>query len=176
MNPVLESLPTPAHSTRPVAHPGRSLARSGARASRRLPAGASLLVLFILASLAGCNSSPALPPLSPVTGSVSAEDKPVTSGQVTLVALTKEDAEKAPPSSGQIDESGTYTIQTAGKPGAPLGKYKVVVNPSMVPMAGAKSAPKAAFNDKYRQVDTTTLVIEVVASPAAGAYNLKLKK
>jgi hypothetical protein len=100
----------------------------------------------------------------------------VTSGQVSLIPQSTEEGKTVPPSSGQIDSSGNYEIFTGGKPGAPLGKYKVMVTPSMVPMPGAKSMPTTPYNEKYRQANKTTLEINVTEGAAAGAYDLKLTK
>ncbi len=101
-------------------------------------------------------------------------DSPVTAGQVSLVPVTVDKGKPIPPSSGTIDASGNYEIFTGGKAGAPLGKYKVAVTPSMVPVEGAKAPPKAPFNPKYQIADKSKLEIQVVDSPAPGAYDLKL--
>jgi hypothetical protein len=74
---------------------------------------------------------------------------------------------------GQIDSGGNYTISSGGKPGAPLGKYKATVTPSMVPTGGDKP-PALGFNAMYKDQAKTPLRIEVVAS--GGAYDLKLEK
>jgi hypothetical protein len=113
-------------------------------------------------------------PQVPVSGQVTVDGQPVTSGQVSFIP-TSTDAPAVGPSGGTIDSSGKYTIHTDGRAGAPLGKYKVTVNPSMVPTGDGKM-PQAPFNSIYSSPRTTTLEVEVVANPASGAYDLKLKK
>jgi hypothetical protein len=112
----------------------------------------------------------------PVAGKVTVDGQPLTSGNVTLVTTTKEQALPGL-ATGKIDFSGNYTITTGGKDGAPPGKYKVTVNPDTMPTGGdAKAAMTASFNMKYSSPKDTTLEIEVVESPSPGAYDLKLSK
>ncbi|MCI0457725.1 MAG: hypothetical protein L0Z62_12205 [Gemmataceae bacterium] len=124
--------------------------------------------------LAGCGGGSDLPPMVPVKGKVTVEGKPVTSGQVSFLPLAVDKDRKVPSSSGTIDASGNYEIFTGGKAGAPLGKYKVAITPSMVPVEGTKKPPKAPFNPRYQDPAKTKLEIEVVNNPSAGAYDLKL--
>jgi hypothetical protein len=82
---------------------------------------------------------------------------------------------QVPLSAGTIDGSGNYEIFTGGKTGAPLGKYKVVVTPSMVPMQGG-GAPAAKIDQKYMVPNQTPLSIDVVQGAKEGQYDLKLGK
>jgi hypothetical protein len=122
---------------------------------------------------AGCDGKPNVATL-PVSGKVTVDDKPVTSGQVTLQPLA-EKPQGVGLSAGTIGSDGTYTISTAGKPGAPAGKYKVTVTPSMMP-TGGNAPPAPPFNAKYTDPAKTTLEIEVRENAPAGAYDLKLEK
>jgi hypothetical protein len=127
-----------------------------------------------------------LPPMAEVSGKVTIDGQPVTGGQVTFIpdvpnpndegAKGQAVAPSAGMSAGQIDSSGQYKIYTAGKAGAPLGKYKVTVTPSMVPTGDASKAPQTAYNAIFSDANKTPLRKEVVASPSAGAYDLKLTK
>jgi hypothetical protein len=141
---------------------------------RRLP----LLLVPTVLLLSGClgSSEPSLPPLFPVKGTVKVDGQPVTSGQVSLVLLAGTEGAPAPASNGKIDSSGNYEIFTGGKSGAPAGKYKVTVTPTMVPADGATKMAAAPYSDSYRDPAKTTLVVEVSASSAADAFDLKLKK
>jgi hypothetical protein len=130
------------------------------------------ILLFCVGLCSGCNKSSLT--LVPVRGKVTVDDKPVTSGQVSLIPLEKNESQKDT-SSGSIDEKGEYKIFTGGGEGAPLGKYKVTVTPSMMP-SGDTKAPSAPFNRKFGDPSATTLKIEVVNNPASGAYDLKLIK
>ena len=133
--------------------------------------------VLCLVSMTGC-SGPPLPTLTPVKGTVSVDGKAVTSGQVSFFATVVDEKTKFAPPSGQIDSSGNYELFTEGKAGAPLGKYKVTVTPSMVPMQGAKSAPKTSYHEKYGDQKKTDLEVEVidcheVAVPLGYALNLE---
>jgi hypothetical protein len=136
-----------------------------------------LAVLFVVLAIVslGCGSAETLPPLAPVKGKAMIDGAPLTSGQVSLQAESADPAAKLPPSSGTIDGNGNYEIFTGGKPGAPLGKYKVVVTPSMVPMQGG-GTPPAQPNLKFRMATDTPLRIEVVESPKEGQYDLATTK
>jgi hypothetical protein len=134
---------------------------------------AMLFVLLCVVSLTGCFGPP-LPTLTPVKGTVTTVDgKAVTSGQVSFFATVIDEKTKFGAPKGQIDSNGNYELFTEGKAGAPLGKYKVTVTPSMVPMQGAKSAPKTSYHEKYGDQKKTDLEVEVIATPAT--YDLKLK-
>lgn len=142
---------------------------------------AGLGMFLGLVLIAGCGKEVA--PVSSVAGKVTVDGKPLTAGMVSLIPdvgidppKVKSKAVRAGSSSGQIDSDGTYKIYTGGKAGAPLGKYKVTVSPSMVPPPDAKTAPPASFNSKYSNAVETPLRIEVVANPKEGQYDLKLKK
>jgi len=141
---------------------------------RRAAPARALLGLFILLLLAGCTggSDAVVPPTVPVKGKVTAEGQPVSSGQVTFVQESTDDKYKFRSPSGQIDSSGNYELFTEGKAGAPEGKYKVMVTPSMVPVPGAKAAPKAPFNPKYQNAKFTPLDVEVKSGTSS--YDLKL--
>ncbi len=152
---------------------GRVIAPRGKRERCVFASFAWALVPLIVA---GCGGGPALPPLAPVKGVIAVDSQPITSGQVTLAPVILDSKQQLPAMAGQIDSAGSYEIFTGGKAGAPLGKYKVVVTPSMVPMQGAKGPPKTSFNEKFQKADKTTLQIEVVAEPPPGAYDLKLTR
>jgi hypothetical protein len=134
----------------------------------------SLAALVCLVLALGCKSRVTL---VPVSGKVTVGKEPVTSGQVTLVPIVGKGAAPATKdlSSGPIDSSGNYTISTGTKPGAPLGQYKVLVNPP-VELGEGKKAKLPPYNLKYTTEKNTPLKIEVVTEPKQGAYDLKLDK
>jgi len=78
---------------------------------------------------------------------------------------------------GEINSSGQYQLSTGGQRGAPPGKYKACVQ---LDPGAEESRLKSANRSgpgipaKYRTPNTTTLVVEVIPQPAAGAYDLKL--
>lgn len=76
-----------------------------------------------------------------------------------------------------VDASGTYTLTTNGKPGAPVGWYKVTVNYSTP--ANPKdeySVRTRLVNEKYVDPKTTPLTIEVKDGAGPDAYDLKVTK
>ena len=132
-----------------------------------------LVVVVCTALVPGCGKESVK--LAPVAGKVTVGDQPVTSGQVSLIPLSKD--EKTPGlMAGTIDSSGNYKILTDGKEGAPLGKYKVTVTPAMTAAPADKKAPVLAYNKGFMDASRSTLAIEVVDSPPPGKYDLKLTK
>jgi hypothetical protein len=89
---------------------------------------------------------------------------------------------------GNLDNAGNYTLYYAqGKKGAPLGWYKVQITATKLgpgiqmarkQMKGAPPPPPSnlPFDVKFTNIKTSGLEVEVVESPAAGAYDLKLTK
>jgi hypothetical protein len=128
--------------------------------------------------LLGCGKAePPLPPMAPVQGSVTLDGKPLESGHITLFPQFDS---KVGMSAGEIDD-GEYVIYTAGKAGAPLGKYKVTVMPSMVPADTKKKAkttksgmPMTGYDQKFMDMKNTPLTVDVIES--GGKYDLKLTK
>jgi len=134
------------------------------------------IVLFVLvASLLGCGggNTEFVPPLVPVKGMITVDGAPVTAGHVSFVPLVTPTKPTAA-SSGKIGSDGTYEIFTGGKSGAPTGKFKVWLAPSMVPPK--EGEPNVVYDSKYTNAGKTPLEIEVVDKAAAGSYDLKLSK
>jgi hypothetical protein len=117
----------------------------------------------------------------PVTGKITFNNEPFTAE--TTRVLFKPDKAKGNDSVlepvGKIDETGSYVLTTNGKAGAPAGWYRVVVSahddtvdpgrpPTRLPV------PKSVLPARYGLASSTDLVIEVVANPEPGHYDLKL--
>ncbi len=92
---------------------------------------------FILLLSVGCGG-PAAVATVPVSGKVTLDGQPVISGQVSFAAA--DDKVGAGLCTGIIGADGEYKISSDGKPGAPLGKYKVTVTPSMTPPVSGGSS------------------------------------
>jgi hypothetical protein len=132
----------------------------------------------------GCGDDSGVGPTSPVAGKVTLEGAPVTAKNTVIVF--KPDASRGNSSpwtpTGTVDADGNYTLKTKGKNGAPPGWYKVVVTArDETPPAHPKSPQhrpvvKSLLPARYGQERTSDLFIEVVANPAPGAYDLKLRK
>jgi hypothetical protein len=135
------------------------------------------LVRFVLAlglmglagAICGCGDSFQL---VPVTGKVTVGGKPLASGMVSYRPDRKAGNKFGGEPLGEI-KNGVYTLETRGKPGAPVGKYRVVVAPSGPP-DNTKPTVKAEFDPKYSLAEKSGLDIEVVPNAPAGKYDLKL--
>ena len=108
----------------------------------------------------------------PVTGAVTLDGKPLGAGVVTFAP----DAEKG--NTHRIvcigrANAGKYDLSTAAMqnydngPGAPLGWYKVYLD-TTVP-----GAEDLKIHPKFKDMNKTTIAIEVVESPAPGAYDIQ---
>ena len=124
---------------------------------------------------AGCGSSS--PALQEVRGTVRFGEAPLTTGVVSLRADQGNTTQHVP--TGTIDGSGHYRIYTNSQPGAPPGRYRVVVfatEPTVDTGKASPGMPKSLIPARYNHASTSPLVFEVTASPAAGSYDLRLEK
>lgn len=142
----------------------------GLRARPWRPALAALLLGLLAYGCGGVGTC------YPVSRKVRIDDKPIR-GKAGAVLL-KPDASKGNKSlfdaMGTIDGEGNYTVATRGKHGAPPGWYKVVV--TVVQPNPGEAFDTPLVKPDYRSEQKTPLAFEVVASPAAGAYDLNLKR
>ena len=139
-------------------------------------------VLVALLTVSGCGDASGVGTTFPVSGTITVNGQPLIAQ--TAMVLFKPDAARGNVSrldpAGTLDGEGHYTLSTAGKTGAPPGWYKVVVTATTtetsVPSGKrhARPRPKSLVAAKYGQATTTALTVEVVESPAPGAYDLKL--
>jgi hypothetical protein len=153
---------------------------SASRAWRRLPAIGLVTALLML----GCGDSSGVGKTLPVRGKVTLDDVPLSAE--SAVVLFKPDASKGNRSPfepvGNVDRDGNYTLVTKGKRGAPPGWYKVIVTATEARIEAPKDPkrghphPRSVVPAKYGLAKTTSLMVEVVESPAPGAYDLKLTK
>jgi hypothetical protein len=152
------------------------------RRARRASLTLGVFLLICLAS--GCGEGDRVGKTFPVSGKITFMNEPLVAKNTII--LLKADASRGNNSpfepTGTVDETGTYTLRTDGKTGAPPGWYKVVVvarddEPVAHPKAKQNHRPvsKSLVPAKYGQEKTTDLAIEVVENPGTGAYDLKLK-
>ena len=132
-----------------------------------LLAAASVLVL------SGCGSDPLN--AASVRGKVTVDNQPLTTGSVRFVPdKTKGNTSPVEPL-GLINESGQFELSTNGKPGAPLGWYKVAVIAADMPDSTKVNAvPKSYVGNKFNDPEFSGLSVEVVSSAKDGAYDLKV--
>jgi hypothetical protein len=151
-----------------------------------------LAVFCLCAALAvsGCSGGSAK--LVPVKGKITLDGSPLKAGAVAFLPDAAKGNKSTAGGSGTIKEDGEYELFNGGKPGCPLGWYKVTVTANapmgspggqvadptkggggVAPLGGGQSAQ---INAKFGDATTTDLSVEVVASPAPGAYDLKVTK
>lgn len=138
-----------------------------------------------IAFLSGCGANPS-PGLIPVSGKVLVDDKAVQSGTVQFRADAQRGNTTMDIPLGVIRSDGSYELTTNERPGAPPGWYRVLIvgdnfkvtNPppsSIWPKIPEGAVPKPLVNERYLYFNQTDLFVEVVESPEADAYVLKLK-
>jgi hypothetical protein len=123
-----------------------------------------------LLMLAGCSSGgPSLGKLVPVQGKITlASGKPLPGGQVSFVPLDRDPNVPGITSDGQINREGAYKLFTDNKPGAPPGKYRVVLS------RGADRKGWTRVPPRYFSEQKSPLEVEVVADKPEGGYDLKV--
>jgi hypothetical protein len=134
------------------------------------------LTIALLGWCVGCAKDGDGDTLLPVSGKVTYQGQPLTTGTVILVAdATKGNTTKHEPR-GVIDNQGNYRVSTAGRAGAPPGWYKVAVIAHRPPSPNEPYAVTGSLMPKkYGDANTSELAIEVTAKPADAAYDLVLK-
>ncbi len=149
---------------------------------------AAVFSFVVSLAVGGCaGTDPTLGKVVLVSGRVLVNGEPLQGKKGIVIFVPDETKGNVAPvqPTGDLDESGNYTLYYAkSKKGAPLGWYKVQVSAAKLG-PGIKMGPElkdpkkmtgAPFNAKFTNVKTSGLEVEVVESPAAGAYDLKLTK
>jgi hypothetical protein len=127
--------------------------------------------LGLAAAAVGCGG----PGLAPVTGTVKLNGKPLANVQVEFWPT-----DASPRSTGATDDAGQYTLTTDGtaKPGAVVGKHKVVLHDLNV-YAAVGIRPKedtnireipARFPNRYNDPHKSPVTVTV----AAGANDIEI--
>jgi hypothetical protein len=124
----------------------------------------------LTAALAGCGGGG----LASVEGKVTADGKALTKGSVRFVPDKAKGNNSTAEPTGEIGSDGSYTLMTQGKSGAAPGWYKVSVTSQEIPDSSKVNAPVQSYvAAKFNDPEKSGLSVEVVASPPAGAYDLK---
>src|SRR5262249_14047953 len=134
-NQRLES-PGSAHENSPLLRPappgepkGSSLAQGTEETAMRLAslrAAAGFGLGLCVWALAGCGDGSGLK-VVPVAGKLTIDGQPLTTGSISFRPDAARGNRSQHHPTGTIDEEGRYQLFTAGKKGAPLGWYKVMV-------------------------------------------------
>lgn len=103
---------------------------------RDRPVSVRRLLPVLAVALCGCPATSPFPPLYPVVGDISKDDKPVTSGGIGFVP---DDGRYGGVNvSGSVSPDGTFATETSRttgtgsvfQPGVPAGRYRLVYHPT----------------------------------------------
>ncbi|MBN2295229.1 MAG: hypothetical protein JXM70_22555 [Pirellulales bacterium] len=109
-----------------------------------------------------CGGGPDLPPLAPVSGTVTLDGKPIPRGTVQFSPDNSKGTRGAP-AVGRIDSEGRYTLKTAGEDGAIVGFHKVRIEARREPRNEMDTMPPSLVPERYMNPDTSGLTFEVKA-------------
>jgi hypothetical protein len=134
------------------------------------------VILVTVCLAAGCSDG--VGKRLPVEGRVLVDGQPLRGASGTVVFIP--DRAKGNPCpvspTGPIDAEGRYKLSTKGQPGAPAGSYVVTVS-ALPPGTGDREVVKKQLHHpKFAAEATTSLKVEVTASPEADAYDLKVSR
>jgi hypothetical protein len=131
----------------------------------------TVLLLGLLGSgwftLPGCGGESKS--LLPVEGRVTLHGKPLAGCAVTFVPL--EEKGEYYQAEGETDAQGIYTLKTAGRSGAPAGKYRAIVQ-----TGAADRSQDASFDPQYSNWRKSPLLREVADNAPKDAYDLPLTR
>lgn len=127
---------------------------------------------LLLATVTGCGGRDAnLPPLVPVEGTVTLDQKPLSGAMLTFLPTG---ATRGGGATGYTDQAGNYELQSPdGRAGVPVGEYRVIVTKLVMPdgsdfpvnseIAPMDSPARQVLPDRYsddRQTKLTATVPE----------------
>lgn len=132
-----------------------------------------------LLALVGCGGEggPSVA-LVPVKGTVTFDGKALIRGTVSFRPDKNAGNSTTLEPYGDIGPDGVYTMITNKKPGAPVGKYIVLVE-SVEPIDPNRKdtyTPKSLIPGSYAEPEKARLKLEVSADAAPGKFDLKLTK
>jgi hypothetical protein len=130
-----------------------------------------LLFLGLVLAVCGCGGGPRI---VPVSGQVKLDGQPLPGALVTFRPDSKE-IYPGPPSSGETDADGRFTLRTAdGHDGAVVGPHKVRIS---LPVKTSKAGPDAPSTNKLPAKysgDNTVLTFTVPEGGTDAANFLEL--
>ena len=127
----------------------------------------SLIAMFGLVIL-GCGDKS--DKLYPVKGVVKVDGVPLNGGTIYLVPDAEKGNTSRRRSFGKIEAGGAYEIAEGG---ASSGWHTVVV---LTNTPGSPVVPGPPVPQQFRHESTSTVKLEIVPSPPAGAYDIMLPK
>ena len=132
------------------------------------------LSLWHLCLLAGCKKETPIPQHS-VSGRVFFDGKAVPKGDVVFVPDAAKGNTHLQFGVGKLEPDGSYKAMTIQTEGVKPGWYKVMILATEnEPQESLAWVPIWIVPVKYTKPETTDLSVEVIANPAAGAYDFTL--
>ena len=136
-------------------------------------------ILFWIAltttGLVGCERK-AGETLFPVTGRITLDGQPLSSGSLTLRPDGVGASWQQP--TGMVAADGRFVVYTNGREGVPPGTYRVVAFVTETTRTAAGAArpglPRSLIPARYNDPQQTPLRWKVVAQPTANTYDLEL--
>jgi hypothetical protein len=124
-----------------------------------------LIALGLLASLAGCGSSPSGDrlPVFPASGKLTFDGRPLTGAFVVLHPKGAASGRTAPRPHAQAAADGSFTLTSyESNDGAPAGDYTLTVElRSLVNHGGDVTAGPNILPAKYGRVETSPIAIQI---------------
>lgn len=135
----------------------------------------STIIGAIVFVVVGCSKPVGFEKLVPVEGKVTVEGQPLSMGMVVLQPEKLEGPDQNLPPGGWIGHvhNGSYQVMAAGKPGAPPGRYRIMVIPS-----DAAQTKKWRIQTKSGTMadNSTGVEIDVTDNPEPGSFDLSLTR
>ena len=148
----------------------------------------ALLCVLHVSLCAGCSGETSkAPKLFPAKGVVKYQGKPIAAASVLF------NPADGTPAMGMTDNEGNFTVTTGGRPGALIGKHKVVITKAstggdgkartdmkpqdmekMVKEGVSLAPPKSEFPVRYTTLSGTTLEADVSADAASNVFEFNL--
>jgi len=145
---------------------------------RRLP------IVLLSVWFAGCGQGPDEPPLVPVSGTVTLDDKPLSGALVTFIPTGNT---KGTDVSGRTDRDGRYKLVTPkGRAGAAAGTYRVTISRLLRPdgseylpdpaVPPVEAPARESLPPHYSDPERTRLTATVPEAGATADFPLKRGK
>jgi len=122
--------------------------------------------------LAGC--APGGLHVVPVSGTVTFDGKPLTSGTVIYLPDSEQGNTMPHEPRGRIEADGTYQLFTLRQAGAPPGAYRVAVVAVKPGTEDSFEPPQYLVPPQYASPETSGLVKQVLENAPPGAYDINI--
>jgi len=118
-------------------------------------------------------------PLVPFSGRITVEGEPLDRGSVHFLPNGGRPGKHQYTSTGEIQPDGSFTVDTYGRPGIPVGECRIMVIASRneIPRSpGPDFKPDWLVHEKYTKRTTTDLYVEVTDPPTDKAQSFDMER